>query len=184
MRWAAYYDYKAIGDTLIVIYNMKAKANKIIKKDDIVALYNNDDLIGLNILHFSDLIKMHTHGRIYILPNPVLDIINDYLANANFQRLEKLETSGFYIAKLIENNAQGALINVGKENVQLTKRVELEPNTILVVAERAAILLDGTKVHELTEDAYYICQYYDIGIDKLGYITLNQNETIGKDYFA
>lgn len=184
MRWAAYYDYQAIGDTLIVIYNMKAKANKIIKKDDVIALYDHDTLIGLNILHFSDLIKMHTNGRIYILPKPVLNIINDYLANAGFQRLEELATSGFYIAEFIENNTQGAVINVGKENVQLTKTIALENHTLLVVAEKEAILIDSTIASELTKDEYYVLQYHDLGMSQSGYIVLSQNESVGKDYFA
>ena len=44
-----YYNRRAIGDVLIIVFNQEKIADKIVSFDDVTALYNNEKLIGINI---------------------------------------------------------------------------------------------------------------------------------------
>ena len=83
--WAAYYHYHTTQDTLMIIIDPNSYPSKVEKKDEVVALYDNERLIGINLLNFSNTIKMKTNGRIIYLPPLVLKVINDKLQNAGLE---------------------------------------------------------------------------------------------------
>ena len=58
MKYGLYYNHNLIGDILLVIFNPNAIPTKIITKDNIVALYKEEELIGYNFLDISEDIKI------------------------------------------------------------------------------------------------------------------------------
>ncbi len=185
MRWAAYYDYRAIGDVLLIVFDMSAKTNRVIRQNDIVALYHDDKMIGINILIFSDIVKMHTHGRIFLFPIPVIKIINDLLMNAGLAPLDYLNDSGFYVGQFIANTEQGAIISLGDQEVKVSPPLEANALQYVVVATSDAFLFNGKRVWEVTNDDYYVCRYEDLGLKGKDIIFISEEEKeLGSDYFA
>lgn len=103
MEYACYYNYKTIDDTLLIEFKPTEYPTKVIKKDNVVALYNkNEELVGINIFNISEIIKIKANGFIHHLNKEVLDVINSILKNANIKELNYQEGSGFKVAKIID----------------------------------------------------------------------------------
>jgi tRNA-binding protein len=102
MKYAIYYNYRTIGDDLIIVFDSEAHPDEIKKNDDVVALYKNGKIVGINILNFSEIMKLKVDGFIPIINEKMLKIINNALVNAGFEPLEEQKESGFRVAKIIE----------------------------------------------------------------------------------
>lgn len=48
MKYGVYYNHETIGDILLIVFEPNIIPNKVIKHDNVVALYNNDKLVGYN----------------------------------------------------------------------------------------------------------------------------------------
>src|SRR5574344_1497545 len=101
MKYAIYYNYKTIGDVLLIIFDSNAKPDKIIKKDDVVSLYKNDTLIGINIFNISEIMKIKADGLIPVLNEKMFSVINNILKNHDVPELEYQAESGFKVAKIL-----------------------------------------------------------------------------------
>lgn len=83
-----FYNRAAIGDVLLIVYNNDAIPNRIIKNGNVVALYNDDNLVGINIFDISKIIKIFHKGEIDDPTPAFIEIINHILINANLKPLE------------------------------------------------------------------------------------------------
>lgn len=102
MRYAVYYNYKTIGDILLIVFKPSIKPDKIIKNGDVTALYKDDELVGINIFDIGEIMKIHANGLIPILTKEMLKVINNILKNSGLDELEWQNESGFKIAKIVE----------------------------------------------------------------------------------
>lgn len=102
MKYGLYYNHNLIGDILLVVFNPNAIPTKVITKDDIVALYKDEELVGYNFLDISKDIKIKANGYIPLINNEVTDILNHMLKNAGLPELDYLDDSGFKVAKIIK----------------------------------------------------------------------------------
>lgn len=177
--WAAYYHYHTTQDTLMIIIDPNSYPSKVEKKDEVVALYDNERLIGINLLNFSNTIKMKTNGRIIYLPPLVLKVINDKLQNAGLDTLSEDSTSGFVVAKVMKVLGDLVTLLIGDEiiNVKTSRKVELESN--VVIAKKGMILLNLDVVNE----DYRILNGEELGYEYLDLVTLDSSINAGEDYF-
>ena len=83
-----FYNRAAIGDVLLIVYNNDAIPNKTTKNGNVVALYNDDNLVGINIFDISKIIKIFHNGEIEDPMPAFIEIINHILKNANLKPLE------------------------------------------------------------------------------------------------
>lgn len=102
MRYALYYDYETIGDVLLVVIKPTVIPTKEVKINDVVALYNKDELIGINIFNISKVIKIKAKGLIPLINEDILNVINHILENANLEKLPIQIESGFRVAKIVD----------------------------------------------------------------------------------
>lgn len=102
MKYALYYDYETIGDVLLVVIKPTVIPTKEVKINDVVALYNKDELIGINIFNISKVIKIKAKGLIPLINEDILNVINHILENANLEKLPIQIESGFRVAKIVE----------------------------------------------------------------------------------
>lgn len=102
MKYGLYYNHNLIGDILLVVFNPNAIPTKVITKDNIVALYKDEELVGYNFLDISEDIKIKANGYIPLINNEVTDILNHMLKNAGLPELDYLDDSGFKVAKIIK----------------------------------------------------------------------------------
>ena len=102
MKYALYYDYETIGDVLLVVIKPTVIPTKEVKINDVVALYNKDELIGINIFNISKVIKIKAKGLIPLINVDILNVINHILENANLEKLPIQIESGFRVAKIVD----------------------------------------------------------------------------------
>ena len=102
MKYALYYDYETIGDVLLVVIKPTIIPTKEVKINDVVALYNKDELIGINIFNISKVIKIKAKGLIPLINEDILSVINHILENANLEKLPIQIESGFRVAKIVD----------------------------------------------------------------------------------
>lgn len=102
MKYALYYDYETIGDVLLVVIKPTVIPTKEVKINDVVALYNKDELIGINIFNISKVIKIKAKGLIPLINEDILNVINHILENANLEKLPIQTESGFRVAKIVD----------------------------------------------------------------------------------
>lgn len=102
MKYALYYDFETIGDVLLVVIKPTVIPTKEVKINDVVALYNKDELIGINIFNISKVIKIKAKGLIPLINEDILNVINHILENANLEKLPIQIESGFRVAKIVD----------------------------------------------------------------------------------
>lgn len=83
-----FYNRAAIGDVLLIIYNNDLIPNKINKNGNVVSLYFDSELVGINIFDISKIIKIFHNGEIEDPTSNFIEIINHILINANLKPLE------------------------------------------------------------------------------------------------
>ena len=102
MRYAIFYNYKTIGDVLLIIFDANIIPDNIVRNKDVVILYKNNKIIGINIFNFSEIIKIKANGLIPVINKKMLSIINDLLKASDIDELPYQEESGFKVAKVLE----------------------------------------------------------------------------------
>lgn len=101
MRYGVYYNKETIGDVLLISFSEEKIPTKIVKHNDIVALFKDDELIGYNFLNISSVLKIKIKGQIPLLNEKMVDILNSMLKDAGFKELEYLKDSGFKVGKIL-----------------------------------------------------------------------------------
>lgn len=102
MKYGMFYNFETVGDILMIVFDSVSLPTKVVKKNDVVALYKDSTLIGYNFLNISKDIKIKANGLIPICNHKVTDILNHILVNEGFEKLDYLDHSGFVVAKIIE----------------------------------------------------------------------------------
>lgn len=102
MKYGVYYNHETIGDILLIVFEPNIIPNKVIKHDNVVALYNNDKIVGYNFLNISEDIKIKADGYIPVMNDKVIDVLNYILKNHNLEPLDYLHESGFKVALIKE----------------------------------------------------------------------------------
>ena len=77
-RYGLYYNHKTIGDVLLIEFKPNEYPTRVEKHDNVVALYDNDDLVGINVFN------------------------NLLLTSKGLKPLPYLKDSGFRIAKIVD----------------------------------------------------------------------------------
>ena len=112
--YSLFYNKDLIGDVLMIVYNQGKIPNKSIKEENIVKIYSDDELIGINIFNISSIVKIHANGLIPLPANEFVDVINTLLAQHNLDKLEYKKESGFKIGKVILNPLSFLYSNLSK----------------------------------------------------------------------
>ncbi len=102
MKYGVYYNHETIGDILLIVFEPNIIPNKVIKHENVVALYNNDSLVGYNFLNISEDIKIKADGYIPLMNDKVIDVLNYILKNHDLKPLDYLNESGFKVAEIKE----------------------------------------------------------------------------------
>lgn len=122
MRYALYYNYKIIGDVLMVVFDSNSYPDTVKTVNNVTALYKEDQIIGYNIFNISKTLKIHAGGFIPLIDKKVLEVINSILVNEGFEQLEYQNDSGFVVGEIIymeehpdSEHLHICKVNIGKE---------------------------------------------------------------------
>ncbi len=201
MRYAMYYNHQTLGDILFIVIEGTIIPNQEVKNGDVVALYKDETLVGINIFNISKIIKIKAKGYIPLLNDSVLKVINNILINAGLEALPKLDNSGFIVSKIIEieehpdsEHLHICKVDNGKEVLQVVcgaKNARLGLLTVLALPY--AYLPSGKQIvpNKLLGIESYgmLCSGKELALEgelnKPGLIELDETEyKVGDDFFA
>ena len=200
-RYGVFYNYKTIGDVLLIIYDQRENPDEVIKQDDVVVIKKNKKIIGINIFNISKIMKIKANGFIPLLDDKVLDVINHILENHNLPILEKQKNSGFVVAKItnIEEHPDSDHLHICNVDVGEDKELQIvcgafnaKKDLICVCALPYAFMPSGKQIIPgklLGIDSNgMLCSGRELSLDgyenKRGLLELDDTYKVGSDFFT
>lgn len=148
-----FYNYKVTGDVLYIVYDPASYPDKTLKDGDVVALFKNDRLIGINIFGISEVVKLRTDGMIVTPEDALIDVVNTILSRAHLEKLAYCRDSGYKVGKIVsleehplDEKAKIVHLDFGSGHLVETfsHYPNLEVGDLLVAALDGTIRFDGT----------------------------------------
>jgi len=148
-----FYNYKVTGDVLYVVFNPSAYPDKTIKTNDVVSLYKNGELIGINLFGISEIVKLRIDGMIVTPEDALIDVVNTILLRAHLEKLPYCRDSGYKVGKIVsleehplDEKAQIVHLDFGDGKIAETfsRYPNLHLGGLYVAALSGTIKFDGT----------------------------------------
>lgn len=199
MNYSLFYNLKLIGDILLIILDEEIIPNRKEKMDeDVVFIYHDDNLVGINIFNFSKLIKIKSTGLIPLPNDQFIDVINSRLKKFNFILPYKKE-SGFKIGKIIEleehpesSHLHLLKVDIGSEVLDIVCGASnVSIGVVVVVATIGTTMFDGSLIKKgklLGYESYGMCcSERELNLtndqNKRGLLILDDTYKLGEDFF-
>lgn len=200
-RYALYYDYESIGDVLLIVFDSNTIPNVIKRNNDVVSLYKDDKLIGINIFNISKIMKIKAKGYIPLVSDRVLEVINTILKNSNVPELPDQKDSGFKVAKIVDieehpdsEHLHICTVDIGeKEPLQIVcGAFNARKDLICVCATPYTFMPNGQSIIPnklLGIDSYgMLCSGRELNLEgyegKRGLLELDESYAIGSDFWS
>lgn len=200
-RYALYYDYESIGDVLLIVFDSNTIPNVIKRDNDVVSLYKDDKLIGINIFNISKIMKIKAKGYIPLVSDRVLEVINTILKNSNVAELPAQKESGFRVAKIVNieehpdsEHLHICTVDIGeKEPLQIVcGAFNARKDLICVCATPYTFMPNGQSIipNKLLGINSYgmLCSGRELNLEgyegKRGLLELDESYAIGSDFWS
>ena len=151
-----FYNHPALKDVLIIAIDPEARVLKSETHNNVVALYGeNDKLVGYNIFHIDDVMKIKANGVIFVPDAKLLEVINSLLEREGLAPLPEIKDSGYRVAKVLSTEEhpldEKALIlklKCGEKTYETVSSLKgIKEGSMVVVALDGTILFDGSVYH-------------------------------------
>lgn len=193
-----FYNHESVGDVLVIIFNNQETPDRVVKTDNVAALYKNDELIGVNIFDISKIIKIYHNGMI-VAPNPeFLKVVNHILKNNNLPVLEPIE-SGFRVGKVLtceehpdSDHLHVTTVDVGDRVLDIVCGApNCKEGIKVVVAMPYTIMFDGSSIIPYSlrgiKSEGMMCSARELHLPNApqvrGLLLLDDTYNVGDDFF-
>lgn len=197
--YALFYDYHSIGDVLLIVKDLDTKPDSSITNGDVVSLYNNNQLVGINIFNISNVLKIKSSGLIVLPMEEMIDVINNILKNANVETLPYKKESGFKIGRILtveehpdSDHMHVLTVDIGREILNIVCGApNVKVNQKVVVATIGTMMFDGKRIlpSELrgVKSEGMLCSPRELHLEGApqarGILVLDEDAKIGEDFF-
>ena len=147
-----FYNHENVGDVLFIVIKPGDYPDKTETKGEVTALFKDGELVGYNLFDFGKTVKIKASGMIVTPDDLLLDVINDKLANAGFEKLPYCRESGYVCAEVtakeehpLDEQSSILTLNAGETTLSTVTRYQnIDVGTHIVVALDGCIKFDGT----------------------------------------
>ena len=154
-----YYHYKTNGDILFLVYEPESYPDKVVPHGDIIALYKEDRLVGVNFLHIGKTMKIHADGMIVTPEDKMVEVLSSMLVNAGLPSLPPCTDSGYVVAKVtkIEEHPLNEKLSILTLDIKssilttVTRYSNFKEGDHIVVAKDGCLRFDGSAFHARKE---------------------------------
>ncbi len=195
-----YYQKETIGDILFIVIDALKVPTSIKQYGDVCALYDeHNNLVGMNIYHFSQIYELNKRGMILPLSDDLLGAVNGLIEPYGLSKFIR-EESGFVITKVkeiypLEDSENLSYVSVydGKNLIPLvTASKNVKADDLVVYAKVGTLLKDGSQLQVTTmlgqKSEGMLCSARSLNMDAVAkpneVLILNQSYKIGDDFFA
>ena len=152
-----FYNKPVTGDILFIVMASEKKPSRVERKGDVAAIYQGDELIGINLFNAQKIFPFPNEGILYAPCKKLIAAVNKAVLEAGISPLPESGDSGFHVAKIVgleehplDEKAQIVSLDLGERKATT---VSAYPNLSLgdevVVALDGTILRDGSVFHAL-----------------------------------
>lgn len=170
-----FYNRDIGGDVLFILMEPERKPTREETKGSVTALYDGDDLVGINIADLSKILKIRAKGMIFTPGEELVDVVNHIIRRAGLPKLAYCTDSGYRVATVtsVQKSAnQGYIIkmNNGDENLTtVTDYSNIKAGDQIVIAIDGTIQYDGKtfKKHLVGNEPVecHICEAKELRIE-------------------
>lgn len=193
------YQPSTLGDLLALYLQPNLTANRSVRFDDLVLIYHDQTLIGINLYQPKNYLPSLSSGILRQVQAPWIETLNTLLKNAGVTDSLPPFHSGFSIGEITQvethPDADQLLIcqvNLGQKTIQVvTNSKKVKPLDKIVVALPGTLLNDGSFIQEgvmmQVASQGMFCSEKTLGISpetQVGVLVLPQTAIIGKDFYA
>lgn len=192
-----FYNSKDINDCLYIVFDDEKFPDEVKKNGNVVTLYKEGKLIGINLFEFSKIYNKDNIGCLVYVDDSILDKINEELVAAGLDKLEPLKESGykiFEVTRVIEHPLDEKLSVVYLTNKtetkyqSITRYKNLEVGTKVVGVIDGTLKLDGSVYHKYVshniESNVELTSAKDLGLgDNFKEAYLPTEKETGEDFF-
>lgn len=191
-----YYHYKTNGDTLFLVIEPESYPDRVEEKGDVVALYKENRLVGVNFLHIGKTMKIHAEGMIVTPENVVVDVLNSLLVGVGMEKIPYCEDSYYVVGKVTKKeehplNEKLSILTVDVGDGVLstvTRYANIEEGSHIVLAKDGCLRFDGSQFHARVEKNINIdaevCSESDLRLGKEDKEAILVPElSVGMDFF-
>jgi tRNA-binding protein len=198
MSYSLFYNYKGVGDVLMIGLKPGFKTTHFETKGDVTAIFQNEDLIGFNLFNIKEIVKISVSGLITQPPLTLIQIINDTIKNAGFNFNLPPFNSGYVVGGIQtiiphpeSDHLRLCRVDIGQKIISVvTNSKSVKEGQKVVVALAPMVLFNGTellggKILNVSSEGMF-CSSVTLGLDDnddTGIMELNNDEKIGRDYF-
>ncbi|MCR5079262.1 MAG: DUF4479 domain-containing protein [Bacilli bacterium] len=191
-----YYNHKTNGDILFLVYEPESYPDRVEQRDDIVALYKEDRLIGVNFLHIGKIMKIRADGMIVTPEDKMVEVLSSMMENAGLPSLPPCTDSGYVVAKVlkIEEHPLNEKLSIltldikEKTLTTVTRYNNFKEGDHVVIAKDNCLRFDGSAFHARVERNIPIecelCSEKDLRLGEEDKKAIVANElSFGMDFF-
>lgn len=190
-----FYDQKTMGDVLFILLDPEKKVEKVVKTNEVAALYSGESLVGINIFDFSKVVKLKTNGILFAPEKELLEVVNSILGNAALAPLPFSNNSGYKVAEIValeehplDEKAQIVTLSLSEKKLTTVSWYpNLSVGSKVVVALDQTILRDGSVFHSFVSrnipNECSICSASELGLTPQNGAFLLKEEKAGDDFF-
>ena len=193
-----FYNFKTLGDILFIIIDNSKLMTSFKKDKDVVYIYSNDELIGINIFNISLVMKIKSKGLIHF-PNKIfIDIVNSLLKDD--VKISYPVSSNYVIGRIlsVEDHPESSHLKILKVDCKdeilsiVCGAYNCEVNRLGVVCKVGATLRNGEKLvvqNMLGEKSYgMMCSEKDLNLEETlpphHLLYLDEKEaSVGQDFY-
>jgi hypothetical protein len=96
-----FFNFLASGEVLLIVIDNSSRPDKIVTSGDVVGLYKDKRLIGVNIFNSSDYLRLRLNGLVHNPNEPLINLINS-LIKASLNENVILEPSPVLLGKVTD----------------------------------------------------------------------------------
>lgn len=184
-----FYNHSALKGVLVIVINPEAQVASSKEKGNVVAVYDKDkNLIGINIFHIDDVMKIKANGVIFVPSEKLLEIINNILTKEGFDPLPPVLDSGYRVAKVSKKNLQSITLRCAEEEYETQSDLKgIKEGSVVVIAVDGTILHNGSLFHKKPKNEARIMSAPELHIEgkEDEAFLLNEEPTFipGEDFF-
>lgn len=151
MKAEFYYHYPFFGDVLLVDLDSEAIPTAYQRDGDVVTVFSEGRIVGVNLFRFSEVAKIRSSGRIFLPPDALIDIVNDRCGFSGDQKIDYVRESGFKIGKILQieplpDHRFRITVDLGGEEIDVLSECDRFEHDRVVVAGTGTLLADGKEV--------------------------------------
>ena len=192
-----FYNSKDPNDVGFVVFKDEEFPNVVKKSNDVVCLYKDGELVGINIFNFSKIFAGEHVGCFGCIDKNLLDKINGVLKNCGVEPLPEYDNSGYKVMKVIKVvehplDEKLSLVNLTTNGTDIfqtiTRYKNIKEGDLVVAVLDGTLKIDGNMYHKYVskniESNVELTSEKDLGLGeefKLAYIV--NEKTLGSDFF-